>query len=190
MEQSKKHDHKIMITNIAISKVPYVEVSGLPKTVCKAIQQEHKEILRIAQMDNDSDEVLMLRFMDGTKKELVLGGEFSVDPSISPAACSLFSSAGYKQLMYLHNHPSANKFSFADIMEFVRNGPIGLLSVATNQGEVHILYKTIDYSFHKARKIFTEIYQQYALHEIEHTDAVKMFLKRCKEGGIVYAKSN
>ena len=190
LEQSKKRDHKIMITDIAISKVPYVEVPGLSRAVCEAIQQEHKELLQIAKAQNDSNEVLVLRLMDGTRKESVLGGEFGVDPSTSPEACSLYSSSGYKQLMYLHNHPSTNKFSFADIMEFVRNGPIGLISVVTNQGEVHILYKSVEYSFRKSSSIFNEIYQRYMRDEIEHTDAVKMFLTRCREGGIIYAKSN
>ncbi len=126
---------------------------------------------------------------DVSQKVVVLGDEFSVNPSKNPAAHALFNKANRKGIMYLHNHPSTNRFSFADIMEFVRNGPIALLSVVTNQGGVHILYKTGKYSFERARTIFSEIYTLYQQNKIEHNEAVKLFLKQCEKGGIIYAKS-
>jgi len=40
LEQSKNRNHKIMITDMAISKVPYVEIPGYTKAFCNNIQPE------------------------------------------------------------------------------------------------------------------------------------------------------
>ena len=48
LEQAKKRNHKIMINEIAISKVPLVKIKGLSLVECEMLQQEHKEILKIA----------------------------------------------------------------------------------------------------------------------------------------------
>lgn len=60
LEQAKKRNHKIMINEIAISKVPLVKIKGLSLAECEMLQQEHKEILKIAMEQNDSNEVLSL----------------------------------------------------------------------------------------------------------------------------------
>lgn len=188
MEQAKKRDHKIMITDVAISKVPYVEVPGLSKEICKAIQIEHKEILRLAQRENESNEVLSLFPRSLSKPVRVKGGEFEVYPSDDPRAVSLFSRSGRQELMYLHNHPSTNSFSLADIMTFIQYGEIGLLTVVTNQGEVYILYKTAKYSYADTNRLFDKVYREYQSSVLDHNSAVKEFLKICCKGGIVYAR--
>lgn len=191
MEQAKKRDHKIFITDIAIDKVPYVKVDELSKTLCEAIQQEHKEILRISKTKNDSNEVLSLMLINLKETPIrVLGNEFRVDPNTDPRAISLFSRSNRQEIMYLHNHPSTNIFSLVDIMAFIFQGEIGLLSVVTNQGEVYILYKTSKYNFIVSSKLFKEIYMDYQSGELEHGAAVKKFLKVCIKGGVMYAKSN
>ncbi|ANR71096.1 hypothetical protein AXF19_08955 [Selenomonas sp. oral taxon 126] len=60
MEQAKKHDRKIMITDIAIDKVPLVEVPGLTRDECEMIACEHKHLLRTAKDSNNSDEVSII----------------------------------------------------------------------------------------------------------------------------------
>lgn len=121
-----------------------------------------------------------------TDEIYVLGSEFSVNPSADEKARALFSSAGYRELLYLHNHPSTNLFSLADIDTFVTYAQIGLLSVVTNQGEVYILHKTRRYDYQRARGLLL------ALFEETHGDFERMtalFLHRCKEVGIDYGKS-
>jgi len=190
LEQAKKRDHKILITNIAISKVPYIKVLGLSEDVCKAIQIEHKEILKISQTDNDSNEVLSLMLKDLSANVRVMGSEFEVRPADNPEAVSLFNKAQRYEMMYLHNHPSTNKFSLADLMTFIKYGNIGVMSVVTNQGNAYILSKTVEYDYRLANKIFDEIYLRYRDEKIDHNVAVYEFLKVCHRGGIIYAKSD
>ena len=80
-------------------------------------------------------------------------------------------------------------FSIGDIDTFVCERAIKAISVVTNQGEVYILNKLDNYSFDGTRKLLTEIYNSYPEGEIDDKDFVKKFLRRCREGGIEYAKS-
>ncbi|MBR2215604.1 MAG: hypothetical protein IJ849_07605 [Selenomonadaceae bacterium] len=186
MEQAKRRDHKIMITDIAISKVPCVELPGLSRAVCEAIQMEHKEILRIAKMQNDSNEVLSVWNFSKSRKTRVLGLESYVNPASSPEAYGILTSSDVGEVMYLHNHPSTKKFSLADIDTFISGRNIGLLSVVTNQGEVYILHKSRDYSYRSVRLLLLHIYDEC----FGDTDKmVSMFLHTCGKVGIDYGKS-
>lgn len=189
LEQAKKHDRKIMITDIAIEKVPYVEVSGLSQEQCETIQQEHREILRIAQSENESNEVLTIMSKNLLARVRVKGSEFEVLPASDPRAVSLLNRSGRQELMYLHNHPSTKIFSLADIMTFIQYGEICLMSVVTNQGTVHILYKNQSYNYTVTCQLLDVIYRRYQVNELTHDVAVKEFLKMCSKGGITYAQS-
>lgn len=118
-----------------------------------------------------------------------MGDEFVVSPAKNPFAVSIIANAKRQSLVYLHNHPSTNTFSIGDIDTFVCERAIKAISVVTNQGEVYILNKLDNYSFDGTRKLLTEIYNSYPEEEIDDKDYVKKFLRRCREGGIEYAKS-
>ena len=186
LEQAKKRDHKIMITDVAISKVPCVEVPGLSKETCKAIQEEHKAILRMAQKENGSNEVLSVWDFAKARRFRVLGTENYVNPALSPEAYGICSAAEPSGVAYLHNHPSTRKFSLADIDTFVGERYIGLISVVTNQGEVYILHKGAKYSYRVVRELMLQIYDECK----GDTDMmVELFLHRCGKAGISYGKS-
>lgn len=189
MEQSKKRDHKIFITEMAISKVAYLDIPEISIDLSKIIQQEHKKILEIAKNENNSNEVLSIISLKTLQKVRINGDEFSVNPSNSIEARTMFLKADRKEIMYLHNHPSTNKFSLPDIMTFILEGKIGLLSVVTNQGEVYILYKSLKYDYNKTKKLFSKVYLNYIDKKLTHNEAVDKFLKECKKGGIFYARS-
>ncbi|MBR2215343.1 MAG: hypothetical protein IJ849_06250 [Selenomonadaceae bacterium] len=190
MEQAKKRDHKVMITDVAISKVPYIGIPGLSEEICRALHEEHKEILRIAQQKNDSNEVLTVWDYAKDRKVRVLGSEHYVNPTTTPEAYGIFTSSSVYGLMYLHNHPSTNKFSFADITEFIRTPQIGLLSVVTNQGEVYVLMKSSAYSRHIANDMRRKISHAYIVGIVDDKEAVELFLKNCFKGGVTYVKSH
>ena len=186
MEQAKKRDHKIFVTDIAIDKVPYISVKGLPIKLCKIIQKEHKEILRISQTENESNEILTIMTVDGKHMVRIHGDEFEVDPSENVEAISLFTRAQPKELMYLHNHPSLNIFSMADIDTFVCESKIVLLSVVTNQGNVYILYKNERYDYTLTRKFLIYLYKKY---NGASEKMINTFLKQSERVGITYEKS-
>ena len=89
----------------------------------------------------------------------------------------------------LHNHPSNNNFSLADLYTFIQAGEIGLMSVITNQSEVHILRKSDIFDYSKIVKLATDAYDEYDAKVISHDEAVKRFLKGCKSGGVIYERS-
>ena len=189
LEQAKKRDHKIEITDIAISKVPLIKISEFSEEQNQLLQTEHKAILQIAKDTNDSNEVLSILSLSSQKSVRILGDEFSVNPSNDIEAQSMFLQAKRKELLYLHNHPSTNIFSLADIMEFIKYGQIGLLSVITNQGEIYILHKSVNYDYNRSRDLFSNTYIKYQNNLLDFNQTVHYFLKQCYKGGIYYEKS-
>ena len=188
MKQAKKRDHKIMITDVAIRKVPVVYIPQFSQNACEWIADEHRELLNIAREQNNSDEVLFVLFGQ-EQKSIIFGDEFSVDLGESASAYSIFAKASPRDVMLLHNHPSTNSFSLSDIVVFLRYAQIGIMSVVTNQGDVHILHKTPQFDYNKAKRLFHSIFSCYQDDTITHNEAVKYFLKECSEGGIVYVRS-
>lgn len=186
LEQAKKRDHKIAVTDVAIDKVPLVQVKGFSAEQNLRLQEAHKEILRIAKTQNDSNEVLGVYTTNFLRKHHVLGTESKVDPGMNPQVFGLYLSSAENGLMYLHNHPSTNQFSLADIDAFIVREKIGLMSVVTNQGEVYILHKTNRYSYDKAIEILKELYYRYKNNPDE---MASQFLKLCGKAGIAYEKT-
>ena len=184
--QAKKRDRKIMITDVAIDKVPCVKMPNISMQECERIQAVHKRLLRIAQTQNESNEVLAILSFANMDEIHVLGNEDEVNPETDMKARAAFLSSRYGELMYLHNHPSTNIFSMADIDTFITQGGIGLISVVTNQGEVYILHKNHRYTYEKARALLFLI-REAVSEDIEKM--VAMFLRDCKEAGIDYGKA-
>ena len=97
-----------------------------------------------------------------------------------------FLTSGYRELMYLHNHPSTSTFSMADIDTFITQACIGLMSVVTNQGEVYILHKNHRYTYQQVRELLFSI-KEIANEDIEET--IDLFLRNCGKVGIDYGKA-
>ena len=154
------------------------------------MQEKHKTLLKIAQAKNGSNEVLMIDDLFFTSEVIVLGDEFSVSPGKNPFAVSVINNADRHSLVYMHNHPSTNNFSVGDIDAFICEKAIKTMSVVTNQGEVYIMNKLSTYSYNNTRNLLKNIYDSFSESEIDDKEFVSVFLKRCKEGGIEYAKSN
>lgn len=57
LEMAKKRDHKIMITDEAIQKVPLVKYKEIPESEYLMLQELAREVLTISKNDNDSNEV-------------------------------------------------------------------------------------------------------------------------------------
>lgn len=189
LEQAKKRDRKIFITESAINKVDFVKPKDFSDTQASLMMSKNKELLNVAKNQNNSNEVLFIENLDFNNEVRILGDEFVVSPAKNPFAVSIIANAKRQSLVYLHNHPSTNTFSIGDIDTFVCERAIKAISVVTNQGEVYILNKLDNYSFDGTRKLLTEIYNSYPEEEIDDKDFVKKFLRRCREGGIEYAKS-
>lgn len=184
--RAKKRNHKIMITDIAIDKVSCIKMPDISLCECERIQAAHKRLLRIAQTLNDSDEVLAILSFANVDEIHVLGNETEVKPAKDMKARMAFLTSGYRELMYLHNHPSTSTFSMADIDTFITQACIGLMSVVTNQGEVYILHKNHRYTYQQVRELLFSI-KEIANEDIEKT--IDLFLRNCGKVGIDYGKA-
>ena len=189
LEQAKKRDHKIVITDNAIEHVDRIKPSDFSDRQADEMQQMHKKLLKTAKEENDSNEVLFITGLDFSSEVAVKGGEFKVSPATNPFAVSVIAHAKRQSLLYLHNHPSTNTFSVGDIDTFCCEKAIKLMSVVTNQGEVYILNKTVNYSFEATRELLTSIFESFPEGEIDDKIFVKKFLKECHKGGVEYAKA-
>lgn len=188
IEQAKKRDHKIMITDTAINKVDEVKVNEMSKKQNKMLHEENKNVLKKAKNQNSSNEVLSICNNDFSKRIYIFGDEFGVDPNINPDAVMLINMSKRKELFYVHNHPSTNLFSTTDIHTFLREGSIGTMSVVTNQGEVYVLHKSSKYDYNKARDLYVDIINSYSENNFDGDEVVKRFLKGCRTGGIIYER--
>ena len=73
MEQAKTRDRKVMITSVAIEKVPRVKVRGWSEAQCDLFYTAHKEVLRTAQRENESNEVALAYNIYILERAMVLG---------------------------------------------------------------------------------------------------------------------
>lgn len=72
--RQKNHGKKVSITDIAIQKVPLVAPNGADHQTAFFIQEIHKELLRFAQTQNNSNEVAcLLDLTTGEKLDFVKG---------------------------------------------------------------------------------------------------------------------
>lgn len=189
LEQAKKRDHKIYITDTAINKVNKVTLSDFTKEQTDTMQIKHKDLLRLAKEKNNSNEVLLIDDLNFKSEVQILGDEFVVSPAQNPFAVSVIGNAERRSLIYMHNHPSTNIFSVADIDTFICEGAIKTMSVVTNQGEVYILNKKSEYEYNKARNLMAEVFNSFDNEEMDNGEFVRRFIKKCYKGGIEYAKS-
>lgn len=68
LKMAKKRDHKIMITEEAIKKVPYIRYREIPEEEYEIIHRLVQQVLKISKEENDSNEAAELKgYQDATK---------------------------------------------------------------------------------------------------------------------------
>ena len=196
LEMSKKRDHKIMITDEAIAKVPYIRYQEIPKKEYPILQGLAKEILTISKEQNNSNEVALTYSLESENLiangqhyiGISLGNEHSVDPLAHPTAYHLVNSTSDCVVVSLHNHPSLSKISLADVQFFLFYASVKMMVVVTNLGSISYIVKTSKYNRDKAIKIAKEALT--IEHKVEnikgYQEAAKYFLKNCHKAGIIY----
>lgn len=196
LEMAKKRDHKIIITDDAIAKVPLVKYKEIPESEYLMLQELAKEVLTISKNDNDSNEVALTYSLDyrnliAEGKEFMgvaLGDEHSVDPCMNTVSYHLITASFECIVIVLHNHPSLSKFSLEDIKFFLNNGTVKMMVVVTNLGGISYLVKKDNYNRKKAIEVYN---YAVSVHNegssLNHYQkAVSYFLSNCHEANIVY----
>lgn len=88
LEMAKKRDHKIMITDETINKVPRIKYREIPESEYDNLWELAKSVLKIAKEENDSNEVAVTYSLNSVKLieqgekyiGMALGTEHEVDP--------------------------------------------------------------------------------------------------------------
>lgn len=180
--RQKNRGQKVAITDIAIQKVPLVAPNGADHQTAFFIQETHKELLRFAQKQNDSNEVAcLLDLTTGEKLDFVKGDQISVDIERDAASYHWLRNSPEKSLMLCHSHPGQSYFSDSDLVLFLEHEAIGTLSIVTNQGKVWTISKTQGYNFKTA---FSEFKKCILASNGNHDNAIDSFLKNGYNYGV------
>lgn len=198
LEMAKKRNHKIMITDEAIKKVPRIKYKNIPESEYNTIQELAKNVLRISKNENDSNEVAITYGMDSMERiqkgekyiGVALGSEHGVDPISNTTAFHLISSTEDCIVIVLHNHPSLSNFSLSDVQFLLRYASVKMMVVVTNLGSISYLVKGKGYVYDKAVALFNEAVslnnEAKCLKDLQK--AADHFLKNCNIVGIDYGK--
>lgn len=196
LEMAKKRDHKIMITDEAINKVPYVQYKEISETEYDNLQELARQVLKISKEENDSNEVAVTYSLDSTslieKGErylgIALGTEHDVDPLSDATSYHLIRASRDCVVLILHNHPSLSAFSLSDIQFLLRYETVKMIVVVTNLGSVSYLVKNNKYDFEKSVILLNEAVDlsNKAKNVKDLQKAADYFLKNCYNTGINY----
>lgn len=195
LEMSKKRDQKVMITEEAIRKVPYIRYQEVPEQEYDIIQNLAKRVLELSRERNDSNEIAITYSYDPemvlSGEELVgvhFGDEHSVDPLADPQTFHLIMKSQECAVVSLHNHPSLSLVSLMDIRFFLRYHSIKLLVIVTNLGSISYLVKSKKFNYAAAIDLMNDVITLHnAADNIKgYQKAVQHFLSNCYTVGIIY----
>lgn len=196
LEMAKKRDHKIMITDEAINKVPRVQYKEIAETEYDNLQELAKQVLQISKDENDSNEVAVTYSLESARLiekgeryiGIALGAEHDVDPLSDSTSYHLIRTSSDCVVIVLHNHPSLSAFSLPDIQFLLRYETVKMMVVVTNLGSVSYLVKNRKYDFEKAVILLNEAVDlnNKAKNIKDLQDAADYFLKNCYNVGINY----
>ena len=196
--EANKRDHKVEITDIAISKVPFIKYREIPEDQYETLQSLAKAVLRISMNENDCNEVAIAYDLDGPQKELdgeeyiawAKGDEASVEPMSDTDTNHVIVSAKGCVVVILHNHPNLSKISLEDVMFMLRLSTVKMVIAVTNRGAIGYIVKTNDYDKKRlaAYKLMEEAVERNnkATNLKEKQDACDYFLNNCYKVGLVY----
>jgi hypothetical protein len=147
-----KNDRKLLITDIAITKVPYVKYPDVSPDECSKLHELEVLLLGLSQKENNSNEVAITYRLYKEPNEteddriaIVYGDEHEVDLGADTKTFHLLQSERLA-IINMHNHPNCSNFSLYDISFFLRNDSVKLLILLSNKGELNYLSKSEDYS--------------------------------------------
>lgn len=192
LEQAKRRDKKVYITDIAISKVPFIHYKDFDDNKNKLMQELAKDLLLVAMEENDSNEVAFTCDLESEMPceeiGVAFGTEHGVDIMSDTLSNHLIVSQKSVAVVVLHNHPSTQTFSLEDIQFFLQYQHIEVIVVVSNQGTVHYLMRDNDYDVSSAFDLFRE-----CIDDITENSSMQdlylaslSFLAKCSEVGLYY----
>ncbi len=189
---SKNRFKKVDITDVAISKVPFVQYKGLNEAQNRDLQKLAQLVLLKSQMGNNSNEYAVTVSLNNENLfeqiGFAKGDEHEVKVHAATNSHHIIVSARDVSVAVIHNHPSVQTLSIEDIGFFLYETTVKILSVVTNQGAVHYIMKDKDYDYSAAEKLRRDCTEDLTKDssEKECYEAALDFLTHCSEVGLYY----
>lgn len=190
---SNKRNKKVIITDLAIEKVPYVEYKDIDKNHYETLYILAKKVLYIAKTTNDSNEVAIVYKLsyefDIKNIGIAFGDEHNVNPAASTNAYHILSSSEDCAVVILHNHPSTSHISLMDIGYFLDSTNVKLLIMVTNKGTLSYIVKLKKFNRLKAIKVLNKAIDKHNSSKSlkEKQKAVDYFFNNSSKLGIYYS---
>ena len=196
LSMGNKLNHKIMITDIAIEKVPYVEYKNIPREEYLNLQNLAKKVLTISKEKNNSNEIAIIYSLEHKKLTdegrpflgVSFGTKQGVNPIENPISYQLLHTATDCVMICVHNHSSLSKISLDDVAFFLKQEHLKLLVAVSNLGSISYIVKTDKYDWNLAVDIFN---QAVTLNNVgnklkDYQKAALYFLRNCYRAEIIY----
>lgn len=192
LKQSRDIMKRIEITDVAISKVPYIEYKGFSEKQNIIMRRLTQEVLILSKDENHSNEVAITFDIESDNPLESYGISYGDEHSVTIAADTLSNHLLISQdsiaVVVLHNHPSIQTFSLTDISFFLQYDNLKMMSVVSNYGKVHYLYKDKNFDLEEAvilwKQCTVELDKNSTVKELYY--AALSFLAVCSEVGIYY----
>ena len=194
--EDNKRNHKIEITDIAISKIPCVKYKEIPEEHYETLQELAKAVLEFSRDYNNCDETAITYSLDdpdGMTDDsgsiaVSYGGEHDVAPMSNTAAYHLMHTATKCVVIIMHNHPSLSKISLGDVSYLLGYAALKMIVVVTNLGNINYIVKKNTYDRKEALKLYRDAVDKYnkANGLKQQQKAADFFLYNCYKAGLIF----
>ena len=194
--EANKRDHKVEITDVAISKVPLIRYKEIAPEHYETIQELAKMVLETAREYNECNEVVFAYSLDGVDLygengeylAVAFGDEHSVAPESNADIFHLLRSSQDCIIVFVHNHPSLSKISLQDISYLLRYECLKMIVAVTNRGSINYIVKGQKYD----RDVALEMFETSSTAYVETEDLKEKqritndYLNHCHECGFIF----
>lgn len=185
--RQKKRNRPVKITDIAISKVPKMDLSEFSEKENLFMQEQHKLLLSISKEKNNSREVGILVDIINWDTWVILGEANEIETRSNPDAYKAMKESRKNTMMFMHNHPSTGTFSGTDFKTFCLNDSLYIMTVVGNDGSVRTLRKLNGFDGGEALAYYSMLAtRKYKDYKNNGTMAMRELLKNGTEIKIKY----
>lgn len=196
LSMGNKRNHKVMITDIAIDKVPFVKYKTIPENEFANLQNLAKRVLKLSKEKNNSNEVAIIYSLEHEKLMqegrpylgISFGTKHGVNPLENPISFQLLHTATSCVMICIHNHPSLSKISLDDVSFFLKQEQLKMLIAVTNLGSISYIVKSDKYNFNYAVDILNQAItiNNTGNNLKDYQKAALYFLNNCYKANIIY----
>ena len=194
--EPNKRDHKVEITDVAISKVPFIRYREIPEEHYETLQELARMVLEYSRANNDCNETAITYSLDDPEGftddagslTISYGDGHEVEPFTNAEAFHLMCTASGCVIIVLHNHPSLSKVSLTDVTFLLAHKAVKMVVVVTNRGGINYIVKQDSYNRMNAMKLYKEAAEKNdkANNLKERLEAADYFLNNCYKCGLIF----